>query len=89
MIKEQIEIQNEKGLHARAASKIVHVASKFKSKITLKKDNKISNAKSILGLLTLAACKGEKLELIIEGEDEQLAYETLINLFNKKFQEEN
>jgi len=88
MIAEEIEVQNEKGLHARAASKIVHLASKFKSKISLKKNNKISNAKSILGLLTLGACKGEKLELIIEGEDEQEAYEALLNLFNKKFQEE-
>ncbi|OGF62358.1 MAG: phosphocarrier protein HPr [Candidatus Fischerbacteria bacterium RBG_13_37_8] len=88
MIVKEIEVTNEKGLHARAAAKLVNIANKFKSRIDLKKNSQVSNAKSILGILILAACKGEKIELIISGTDEEKACEAIVNLFNNRFQEE-
>ena len=88
MVAQEIKIINEKGLHARAAAKLVNLASKYQSRIHLRKDSQISNAKSILGILILAACKGDVLELNVTGADEEEALVAIINLFNSKFQEE-
>jgi len=88
MVAQEIKIINEKGLHARAAAKLVNLASKYQSRIHLRKDSQISNAKSILGILILAACKGDVLELNVNGADEEEALVAIINLFNSKFQEE-
>ena len=88
MVAQEIKIINEKGLHARAAAKLVNLASKYQSRIHLRKDNQMSNAKSILGILILAACKGDVLELNVNGADEEEALVAIINLFNSKFQEE-
>lgn len=88
MIKREVVVLNEKGLHARAAAKVVNVANKFKSKIELIKDSHIGNAKSIISLLILAASQGQKLELIIDGIDEEIACQAILDLFNNKFNEE-
>lgn len=88
MIKKEIEIKNEQGIHARPAGMISNLAMKFKSDIKLVKDGYEVNAKSIMGLLTLAAGKGSKLIIIAEGPDEQLAVEEMEKLFNSKFEEE-
>ncbi len=87
MKEEQIEVSNKLGLHARAAAKLVHTASQFESEVTIGMDNEEVNAKSILGLLTLAATKGSKLRIRAEGADEDAAIEAVIELISNRFGE--
>ncbi len=83
-----VEICNKLGLHARAAAKLVAVASKYRSQIKISKDNKVVNAKSIMSVLMLAASKGTQLKVLTEGKDEVEAMNAVINLINDKFEEE-
>ncbi len=62
-----MKILNKLGLHARAAAKVVSVANEYKSNITLKKDKKNADAKSIMKILMLSASKGSSIEIIIDG----------------------
>jgi phosphocarrier protein len=87
MIREQVVISNKLGLHARAAAKLVHTASAFESEIYIGTDHEEVNAKSILGILTLAATKGTSLTVRVEGDDEQAAVEAILALFEEKFGE--
>lgn len=87
MVTKDVEIINKKGLHARAASKLVQLATKFKSKIQLNRDGQSSDGKSILGVLVLAAHQGSLLNIKIEGEDEEQAMEKICELINRKFDE--
>ncbi len=80
-------IKNELGLHARAAALFVKTASKFKSRITVKRNNYEVNGKSIMGLLTLAAAKGMKIIVRAEGEDALDAIESISNLIENDFYE--
>lgn len=89
MINEQITIINKLGLHARAAAKFVAHASRFASEIEVIKDERKVNGKSIMGVMTLAATKGSNIQLIINGEDEQDAFNDLQTLINNKFGEED
>jgi phosphocarrier protein HPr len=87
MIAENITIINKLGLHARAASKLVNCASQFESEVfIIRKDNRV-NAKSIMGVMMLAASKGVELGLEIEGNDEQSCREALVGLINDRFGE--
>lgn len=70
MIKKEYTLNNPQGLHARPASLLVQAATQSKSDVTLIKNNKEYNAKSILGVLSLGAQKGDTLEIKIEGADE-------------------
>lgn len=88
MVQKEFIIQNKVGLHARPAAIFVQMATNFKSKITVEKDRKEVNAKSILGVLSLGAEKGAKIFVEIEGEDEQKAMKTLSELIENKFREE-
>ena len=88
MIKEKITIINKLGLHARAAAKLVHLASRFASESKLIRDNKTANGKSIMGVMMLAAGKGTELELLLEGPDEGEAIKAIRELINSKFGEE-
>lgn len=88
MIERKIKIKNKLGLHARPAAVFVKTASKFKSDISLIKDGQQVNGKSIMGVLMLAAEKGSEVTLRIDGEDEIAAMETLLQLFENKFNEE-
>ncbi len=83
----EIEITNKKGLHARAASKLVQLAAKYKSKIQLSRDSQQSDGKSILGVLVLAAHQGCLLTITTDGDDEQEAMDVLLDLINRKFDE--
>lgn len=83
MFREEVILQNETGLHARPASIFVKEASKFKSDIKLFKDEKEYNAKSIMGLLSMGAAKGDKIIIQAEGEDEETAVRELVDLVNK------
>jgi phosphotransferase system HPr (HPr) family protein len=87
MRKEQVRITNKLGLHARAAAKVVHAASAFASNIYIGTEDEEVNAKSILGLLTLAATKGTPMAVRADGEDENDAVEALVELFESKFGE--
>lgn len=80
MVKEEVIIQNAIGLHARPASILVKEASKFTSEITVIKDNKEYNAKSILSVLSMGASKGDLITIKAVGLDEVLAINTLTSL---------
>ena len=87
MVNKEIEIINKLGLHARAAAKLVSLASKFTSEVQLRKNNQEVNAKSIMGVMMLAASQGTRLELSVSGEYEQEAIDAIIELINDRFGE--
>lgn len=87
MTREQVMITNRLGLHARAAAKLVHTASAFDSEIYVGTDHEEVNAKSILGILTLAATKGTPLMVRADGTDEEAAVKAIVALFADKFGE--
>ena len=89
MTRQQVEISNRLGLHARAAAKVVHAANTFKSEVFIGTEEEEVNAKSILGLLTLAATKGTPLTVRAEGEDEVAAVKAIVTLFKNRFGEED
>lgn len=89
MVKQELTILNSSGLHARPAATLVKLASRFNSKIYLQKDGLEVNAKSIMGVMTLAAEKGSKILIIADGKDEKEALKQLIELIKNKFCEEN
>lgn len=87
MVEKKIEIVNKLGLHARAAAVLVQEASKFDSDIIITfKDNTV-NAKSILGVMMLAAMKGDTVKVKTEGEDEIEAMEAIEELIKNRFGE--
>ena len=81
-------IKNRLGLHARAAALLVKTANKFASEVTIEKDGLEVNGKSIMGILMLAASKGTKITLKVEGRDSVQALQTLGRLIENKFGEE-
>ncbi len=89
MLKKEITIVNKLGLHARAAAKFVSLASSFSSEISLSRDSKRVNGKSIMGVMMLAASKGTVLELSADGNDEALAMERIEELIQNRFGEES
>ncbi len=88
MVEKEVEVVNKLGLHARPAMMLVKTASKFQSEITIIKDNMQVNAKSIMGVLVLAAEKGSKLRIVANGPDEKEAVEALAKLFAEGFGED-
>jgi phosphocarrier protein len=89
MIEREVEIVNRLGLHARAAAKLVHTASSFSSDISLVRNGEEVDAKSILGILLLAAAQGSRLTLRCAGEDEKEAARAVTELIASRFGEEN
>lgn len=87
MIKQNITIINKLGLHARAASKLVNCASQFESEVFIGRNGNRVNAKSIMGVMMLAASKGVELELDIDGNDEQICQQAVVDLINNRFGE--
>lgn len=87
MIKQEIEIINKLGLHARASTKLTQTASQFGSEVWIERNGRRVNAKSIMGVMMLAASKGSKITLEANGEDEQAAMSALTTLINDKFGE--
>lgn len=88
MIEKEFIVKNKLGFHARAAVKFVQLASKFKSNIVVVKDDIEVSGKSIMGVLMLAASKGTKVKLKIDGEDENQAMEQLGGLIDDGFGED-
>jgi len=87
MLRKKIEIVNKLGLHARAAAKLVATAGRFESQIEVMHHDRCVNGKSIMGVMMLAASKGNEIELIISGPDQAEALEALTQLIELKFNE--
>ena len=81
-------IVNQRGLHARASAKFVATASKFRSEITVVKDDNSVSGRSIMGLMMLAAAKGSTVELIADGPDAKEAIAALMSLIAARFHED-
>jgi phosphocarrier protein HPr len=84
----EIEIINKLGLHARASAKFTQLAAKFKSEVWMTRNHQRINAKSIMGVMMLAAGKGAKVTLEANGEDEAECIVALTALINNKFGED-
>lgn len=89
MIEKETEIVNRLGLHARAAAKLVHTAGNYRSRVTVEKDGEEVDAKSILGVLLLAAAQGSQVTIRCDGADEQEAMRAVTQLIANRFDEES
>lgn len=87
MIKNTLTISNKLGLHARASAKLTKLAGGFKSEVFMTRNGRRVNAKSIMGVMMLAAGLGSEVEVEVDGADEQQAMEAIIALVNDKFGE--
>jgi len=87
MIKTRTNISNKLGLHARASAKLTKLAASFASEIWMSKGERRVNAKSIMGVMMLAAGLGSTVEVEIHGADEHTAMEALLALIHDKFGE--
>ncbi|RMG28623.1 MAG: HPr family phosphocarrier protein [Gammaproteobacteria bacterium] len=88
MQEREIEIVNKLGLHARAAARLVNLTSRFESRIEMGRNGQMVNAKSIMGVMMLAASRGTRLKVIAEGPDEREAIEAIVELVGNRFDEE-
>ena len=89
MIERELIVSNKLGLHARATAKLVQVLSGFRSSATLTAKGREVNAKSIMGVMLLAAGLGTTVKLRVEGEDETAAADAVIALFDRRFDEDS
>ncbi|MCD9097916.1 HPr family phosphocarrier protein [Luteimonas fraxinea] len=88
MIERELLVANKLGLHARATAKLVQVLSGFRCNATLVAKGREVNAKSIMGVMLLAAGHGTQVVLRLDGEDEAAAMEAAAALFERRFDEE-
>lgn len=89
MIEREVEIVNRLGLHARAAAKLVHLAGRFQSRVLLRKNGEEVDAKSILGVLLLAAGQGSHIFVRCSGNDEEEAMAAVTGLVAERFGEDS
>ena len=89
MVIRSVQITNALGLHARAAARFVHLATRFNSQIRVSRESKVMDGKSIMGILLLAAARGTKLTISAEGPDETTAVDSLVQLVESGFGEES
>ena len=87
VVAKELEIRNKLGLHARAAAKLVHTAARFRSDVKVRKGTEEVDAKSILGILLLAAAQGSTITVTANGDDESEALQSIENLILSKFDE--
>ena len=87
MLRREVEIVNKLGLHARASAKLTQLAAKFDSDVQVMRSGRKVNAKSIMGVMMLAAGKGSRIMLEIAGPDEAQAMEAICALVNDCFGE--
>jgi phosphocarrier protein HPr len=87
MPRQDAEIINKLGLHARASAKLTQTASSFKSEVWLERNGRRVNAKSIMGVMMLAAAKGTSISIETEGEDADAAMSSILALIADKFGE--
>lgn len=89
MVVRSVQVTNALGLHARAAARFVHLATRFNSQIRVSRDSKVMDGKSIMGILLLAAARGTNLTITAEGPDETTAVDSLVQLVESGFGEES
>ena len=87
MPQREVEIINKLGLHARASAKLTQLAAKYQCDVTMSRNNRKVNAKSIMGVMMLAAGKGAKVTFETSGPDEDAALEAIVSLVNDCFGE--
>ena len=87
MQQREIEIVNKLGLHARASAKLTQMAGQFAAEVWISREGRKVNAKSIMGVMMLAAAKGSLVEIETDGPDEAQAMTALVGLINDKFGE--
>ena len=87
MISQKLTIINKLGLHARAASKLVNTAGQFESDVFIDKQGNRINAKSIMGVMMLAASRGTEILLEVDGNDEQDCMQAIVQLIDSRFDE--
>ncbi len=88
LVEKDCVVRNKMGLHARPAAKLVQAANKFRCEVTLTKDGQDVNAKSIMGVLMLAAAQGTQVHVKAEGENADAAVAAIAALFEKGFDEQ-
>ena len=88
MTEKVLTVKNRAGIHARPAALIAQTANKFSSEILIEKDSAAINAKSIMGVITMAAGYNTVLTLKADGADEKQAVEAIFQLFESKFEED-
>jgi len=89
MLERKLTVTNRLGLHARASARLVQVLSTFKADATLTAKGREVNAKSIMGVMLLAAGQGTPVTIRVEGEDEVAAIEAVADLFEQRFGEDS
>jgi phosphocarrier protein len=89
MTTRSVTVVNQLGLHARAAARFVHLATRFQSQIRVGHGARIMDGKSIMGILLLAAARGTEITLMATGPDEQAAIDALVQLVQSGFGEES
>ena len=88
MTEKIVKIVNRAGIHARPSAILVQATKNFKCSVFFEKGSSRVNAKSIMGIITLGAAYGTEIKIITDGEDEDIALETLVKIFESKFEEE-
>jgi phosphocarrier protein len=88
MLQQEVEIINKLGLHARASAKLTQVAGRFKSNVWVSRNGRRVNAKSIMGVMMLAAAKGSTLVVETDGPDEKEALAAVTRLIANRFEED-
>ncbi len=88
MLEKSITIINKLGLHARASGKLVETTSRFSCDVTIDKEGRTVDGKSIMAMMMLAAAKGTIITIKTNGEDEEQALEAIIELINNRFGED-
>ena len=89
MLERELTVSNRLGLHARATAKLVQVLAPFRCTVTLQAKGREVNAKSIMGVMLLAAGPGSEVVLCVDGEDEQAAADAVTALFERRFDEDS
>jgi len=88
MTSQAVRVRNQLGMHARAAAKFVHLATRFEAKVRVARDRREMDGKSIMGILLLAAARGSTITISAEGADEQDAVSALVALVESGFGED-
>ncbi|AKC78967.1 MULTISPECIES: HPr family phosphocarrier protein [Xanthomonas] len=89
MLERELIVSNRLGLHARATAKLVQTLSSYRSNATLAAKGREVNAKSIMGVMLLAAGQGTSVVVRLDGEDEAQALQALVDLFERRFDEDS
>ena len=88
MTSQQVTVVNQLGMHARAAAKFVHLATRFQARVRVARDRREMDGKSIMGILLLAAARGSTITISAEGSDERDAVDALVALVRSGFGED-